>query len=33
MSRSLDDVNVRKGQTTLQSHEVKDEVSAGAAYE
>ncbi|WP_327097152.1 PASTA domain-containing protein [Nocardia vinacea] len=27
MSRSLDDVNVRKGQTTLQSHEVKDKVS------
>ncbi|WP_074933470.1 hypothetical protein [Rhodococcus koreensis] len=33
MSRSLDDVNVRRGQTTLQSHEVRDEVSVGATAE
>ena len=31
MSRSLDDVGVRHGQTTSQSHEVKDTVSAGAS--
>ena len=33
MSRSLDDVSVRRGQMTLQSHEVKDKVSAGAKAE
>lgn len=31
MSRSLEDVNVRLGHTTLQSHEVKDETSLGAS--
>ena len=30
MSRSLDDVNVRKDKTTLLSHEVKDKFSIGA---
>jgi hypothetical protein len=30
MSRSLDDVGVKKGKTTTQSHEVKDKVSVGA---
>lgn len=31
MSRSLEDVNVRLGQTTLQSHEVRDKTNLGAA--
>jgi hypothetical protein len=30
MSRSLEDVNVRLGQTTLQSHEVRDKTTLGA---
>ena len=30
MSRSLEDVNVRLGQTTLQSHEVRDKTNLGA---
>jgi hypothetical protein len=30
MSRSLEDVNVRRGQTTLQSHEVKDKTTLSA---
>jgi hypothetical protein len=31
MSRSLEDVNVRLGQTTLQSHEVRDKTNFGAS--
>jgi hypothetical protein len=31
MSRSLEDVNVRLGQTTLQSHEVRDKTNLGAS--